>query len=119
MMDTTTIEEICEPFQPARGAPATLALADLIRLCVYHEIAPSGARSTHAADVTGVAISDSAISQRLQSLDPALFQTVLDQTLRPLAQRRRHPQAFYQQWRLVEGHSPFFLGGVEEAELRG
>jgi len=101
MTDSTSLESICEPFQPSRGAPAILALADLIRLGVYHALAPSGTRSTHAADVAGVTISDSAISQRLQSLDPALFQTVLDQTLRPLAQRRRHPQAFYQQWRLV------------------
>jgi len=78
-----------------------LALPDLIRLGVYHAIAPSGARSTHAADVTGVVISDSASSQRLQGLDPELFQTVRDQLLRPIAQPRRHPQAFYQRWRLV------------------
>lgn len=101
MMDTDTLEQLCEPFQPRRGAPPTLVLSDLIRLCVYHEMAPSGARSTHAADVTGLSISDSAISQRLQGLDPHLFQTVLDQLLRPLAHRRRHPQAFYQRWRLV------------------
>jgi hypothetical protein len=101
MMDTKTLEEICEPFHPTRGAPPTLVLADLIRLCVYHEIAPCGARSTHAADATGVVISDSAISQRLQGLDPQLFQTVLDQMLRPLAQPRHHPQAFYKHWRLV------------------
>jgi hypothetical protein len=101
MTDSTSLEAICEPFQPARGAPAILALADLIRLGVYHAIAPSGTRSTPAADVAEVTISDSAISQRLQGLDPTLFQTVLDQTLRPLAQRRRHPQAFDQQWRLV------------------
>jgi hypothetical protein len=37
----------------------------------------------------------------LQGLDPALFQTVLDQLLRPIAQRRLHPEAFYKRWRLV------------------
>jgi hypothetical protein len=101
MMDTKTLEQICEPFQPVRGAPALLLLPDLIRVGVYHELAPCGARSTHAADVTGLSISDSAISQRLQTLDPRVFQTVLDRTLKPMAQRRHHPQAFYKHWRLV------------------
>jgi hypothetical protein len=101
MIDTDTLEQTCEPFQPTRGAPPTLALPDLIRLCVYHEIVPTGSRATHAADVTDVGISDSAISQRLQGLDPRLFQAVLDHTLQPLADPRRHPQAFYKRWRLV------------------
>lgn len=100
-LNTTTLTQICEPFQPTRGAPPILPLPGLIRSCVYHEIAATGSRSTHTADVTGLSISDSAISQRLQGLDPALFQEVFTHTFRPLAHPRRHPQAFYQGLRLL------------------
>ena len=40
MSDTTFLETICEPFEPTRGAPATLALADLIRPSAFLRRSP-------------------------------------------------------------------------------
>jgi hypothetical protein len=101
MIDTPALEELCAPFAPTRGAPARHSLSEFFELCVYHQLAPDGTRAAHAFDVGGIEISDSAISQRLQGLDPRLFQTILDRVLQPLADRRRHPEAFYQHWRLI------------------
>jgi hypothetical protein len=101
MIDSVALEKICELFEPTHGAPPNLSLPNLIRLGVYHESALSGTRSAHAADLTGLKISDSAISQRVQGLDPALFQNVLDALLRPIADPRLHPQAFYKGRRLI------------------
>lgn len=101
MIDTPILEELCAPFAPTRGAPARLSLSEFFESCVYHQIAPDGTRAAHALDVSGIEISDSAISQRLQGLDPRLFQTILERVLQPLAHPRRHPEAFYKHWRLI------------------
>jgi len=101
MIDTPALEELCAPFEPTRGAPALLSLSEFFELGVYHQIVPDGTRAAHALDVSGVAISDSAISQRLQGLDPRLFSTILARVLQPLAHPRRHPEAFYKHGRLI------------------
>lgn len=101
MIDTPALDELCAPFAPTRGAPALHSLSEFFELCVYHQLAPDGTRAVHAFDVSGIEISDSAISQRLQGLDPRLFQTILARVLQPLAHPRRHPESFYKHWRLI------------------
>jgi hypothetical protein len=53
------------------------------------------------AEISGLVLSASALSQRRQTLPWQIFRDLLAECLQPLARARQHPEAFYKGWRLL------------------
>ena len=68
---------------------------------VYHAMAPTGTFATHVKQITRTDISDSALSQRGQSIGSQLLAEVMFEVLRPLADPVLHPGAFHKGLRLL------------------
>ncbi|WPJ98142.1 IS4 family transposase [Coraliomargarita algicola] len=86
---------------PRGGGQAKLNGWEWLMSRVYHELARSGTFSSNTKAVSGVRISDSALSQRALSIGEKLIEEILPIALRPLADRERDVQAFYHAYRLV------------------
>ena len=85
---------------PVLRRPALLAAEELIMGLVFHVMAGAGTLAQHVKVVTGKTITDGALSQRRTSLPWALFERLMDEALRPKAQAKKHPDAFYEGLRL-------------------
>jgi hypothetical protein len=67
---------------------------------VYHEFARIGSFSASVKEVTYTTISDAVLSQRAASIGWELIDRILPEVLRPLADEKRHPEAFHHGYRL-------------------
>jgi hypothetical protein len=61
----------------------------------------SGTLAAHFALLFDDALSDSSCSDRRARLPWEVFAELMRRLLRPLAQRKRHPEAFWRGWRLL------------------
>ena len=86
---------------PRRGRKPRVALSDLLSALVFHVMNPTGTLSEHFAMLFEDALNDSACSDRRARLPWQVFADLMRRLLRPLARRRRHPEAFWRGWRLV------------------
>ena len=68
---------------------------------VYHSLAGAGTFAHHVLMLTGVSISDAALSLRKASFGWELLASLLPDVLRPLADPALHPDGFHQGLRLV------------------
>ena len=68
---------------------------------VYHVMAGTGNFANHVQHITGISISNSALSQRGASVGWELVASALRSVLRPLADLEEHPDAFHQGLRLI------------------
>ena len=80
---------------------AHVSLPLIIKALVRHALSDLGTLATHLLALGGAAVSDSALSQRRAGLPFELFERVLAVALRPRANPKAHPQAFYAGLRLV------------------
>lgn len=94
-------EHLAKTHGPRGGGKPKLPLFDLILARVFHEFARIGNFSASTEKITGVTISDSALSQRIQSVGPDFLQALLPQVLKPLAQQDQHPESFFHGYRLA------------------
>ena len=85
----------------AAGAPPTLEDVDLIAGLTYHVCQSAGVLSQHVSHLTGNRHSDSAISERRQTMDWPLWVALVSHVCHPLAQETLHPGAFYKGMRLI------------------
>jgi hypothetical protein len=85
---------------PARRCPAKIGSAELIHGLVFHVLAGAGTLAQHMKQLTGKTITDGALSQRRTQLPWEVFQKLLEAALKPKADRRQHPVAFYHGLRL-------------------
>ena len=67
---------------------------------VFHVLAGAGTLAEHVKTLTGKSITDGALSQRRLSWAWQIFEKILEAALRPKADPRKHPQAFYRGLRL-------------------
>jgi hypothetical protein len=74
---------------------------DLAASLVYHVMQGCGTLGAHVQELTGQAISESALSARRQGLPWAVFEELLRLALRPLAKPQAQGRAFYKGLRLV------------------
>lgn len=81
------------------GVPK-LTLYQWIMALVYHALAGCGTFAAHVRSLTGMNLSDSALSQRKQTVGWELLAELLPAVLRPMADALRHPSAFYKGLRL-------------------
>jgi hypothetical protein len=94
-------EQLAQYKRSQRGRPPELALSDLLAALLFHFLCGAGTAAEHLFQLLNRSFSDSAIAERRAVLPWALWERWLRDALRPRAQRRRHPDAFYRGWCLV------------------
>lgn len=90
-----------KPNRLAGGRPPTICDKDIIAGLAWHVMQPGGTYANHITAFTGKRLSESALSERRQSLGTAPWLDALDVFLKPIADHRLHPHAFYKGLRLV------------------
>jgi Transposase DDE domain len=85
---------------PAKRRPPKISAQELIMGLVFHVLAGAGTLAQHVRELTRKTITDGALSQRRTSLPWQIFETILEAALRPKAQEKKHPEAFYHGLRL-------------------
>jgi hypothetical protein len=101
-------------------------LAALLQSLIFHFFFATGTLAEHLFQLLGLTRSESTLSERRQALSWSLFAELLRQSLRPLAERPTHKQAFWRHWRLVawDGtrfsltNTPQILTGLRKAKSR-
>jgi hypothetical protein len=78
-----------------------VALAHLLAALVFHVMNASGTLSEHFAMLFEDALNDSTCSDRRARLPWQIFAELMQRVLRPLARKRRHPEAFWRDWLLT------------------
>lgn len=84
-----------------RGRKPRVGLASLLATLVFHVMNPVGTLSEHFSMLFEDALNDSACSDRRARLPWQIFADLMQRVLRPLANRRRHAQAYWRGWRLT------------------
>lgn len=84
-----------------RGRKPRVALPPLLAAMVFHFMNSTGTLAEHFAMLFDDALTDSACASRRARLPWEVFADLMQRTLRPLAQKRRHPAAFWRGWRLL------------------
>ena len=84
-----------------RGRKPRVALAHLLAALVFHVMNASGTLSEHFAMLFEDALNDSTCSDRRARLPWQIFAELMQRALRPLAWKRRHPDAFWRDWLLT------------------
>jgi Transposase DDE domain len=101
LLDDHTCHEIFQNHGPRGGGLPKLSGWQWLMGKVYHVMAGSGNFADHVKQITGISISNSALSQRGASVGWELVATALRSVLRPLADPQEHPDAFHQGLRLI------------------
>lgn len=86
---------------PARRCPATVKAQCVVRALVFHLLRGSGTVCENLWLLHGKKLSPSSMSERRQNLPWKVFETIMEEALAPIAQEKKHPEAFYRGWRLV------------------
>ena len=68
---------------------------------VYHFLSGPGTLAEHVQMLLGVSRAEATLAERRAGLSWALFAELLQACLRPRAQKKKHPQAFWRGWRLL------------------
>jgi hypothetical protein len=101
MIPTHQLQQLCARHAPVARTAPKLSAAQVVTGLIYHQLQRAGTLGRHSWQLHGVAMSESAHAQRRQGLPVELFDEIMAAALRPLADVRRHPQAFYRGWRRV------------------
>ena len=84
-----------------RGCQPRVRLPSLLAALVFHVMNPTGTLAEHFALLFDDALNDSSCASRRARLPWTVFAELMRRTLRPQAQQRRHPGAFWRGWRLL------------------
>jgi hypothetical protein len=93
---------------------------------VFHCLQGYGTLAENIRMLTGKRVAQSSLSERRQNLPWDVFVTVMMAALRPKADEKKHPHAFYKGWRLVAvdgtqfsvSNSPQILASLTKAASR-
>lgn len=83
-----------------RRRPPTITADELIQSLVFHVVAEAGTLAQHVKQLTGKDITDGALAQRRALLPPTVFEQLMRAALKPKAEPKQHPEAFYHGLRL-------------------
>ena len=90
------------PTLPKRRGPAPrVPLPALLSTLLFHFMNAAGTLSEHFAQLFDASLSDGSWSDRRARLPWRVFAELMQRALHPLAQARRHVQAFWRGWRLL------------------
>ena len=102
-----------------RRRPPIITALELIQALVFHVIAEAGTLAQHVKQLSGKTITDGALSQRRALLPPEVFDALMAAALKPKADPKRHPEAFYHGLRLcgIDG-STFSVTNTPQVKKR-
>lgn len=89
------------PLPRRRGRKPRVPVRQLLPALTFHVMNGAGTLAEHFRQLFGVPLSDSSWAARRARLPWDVFADLMRRMLRPLATRRRHPEAFWRGWRLV------------------
>jgi len=95
------LRRLCRYRSSAVGAPPLLPVAELVLAVVFHAVLNAGSLAEHLHLLCGRRYAESSLAERRAALPWRVWTDLLRQALRRLADRRRHPEAFYRRWRVV------------------
>jgi hypothetical protein len=101
LLSPSCCQDIFDRLGPRGGGLPKLTSWQWIMARVYHELARCGTFAANVKTITRISLSDSALSQRAASIGWQIIDEILHTVLRPLADRARHPEAFYSGYRLL------------------
>ncbi len=84
-----------------RGRKARVPLTQLLPALIFHFMNGAGTLAQHFFQLYQAPLADSSWSDRRTRLPWQVFVQLMQRALRPLVQRRRHPEAFWRGWRLL------------------
>ena len=95
------LRRLCRYRQSTVGAPPRLPVGELVLGLVFHLALSAGSLAEHLQLLCGHRYAESTLAQRRAAVPWRVWADLLRRGLRRLADRRRHPEAFYRRWRLV------------------
>jgi plasmid stabilization system protein ParE len=101
LISSTALEALSVWRKDKRGRKPTLPLAQLLQGLLFHFLFSAGTLAEHLRQLTGEQMAESTLAQRRAALGWPMFVEWLRQALRPLAQCKLQPEAFWRGWRLV------------------
>ena len=96
-----TLRQVCRYRNSSVGAPPLLPVGELVLAVVFHAVLSAGSLAEHLQLLCGRRYAESSLAERRSALPWRVWADLLRRALRRLADRRRHPEAFYRLWRLV------------------
>ena len=78
-----------------------MPVGELVLAVVFHAVLNAGSLAEHLQLLCGRRYAESSLAERRSALPWRVWADLLRRALRRLADRRRHPEAFYRLWRLV------------------
>jgi Transposase DDE domain len=90
------ISQLFKELGPGKRRACKLSPHQLIMGMVFHVLSGAGTLAQHVNQLTGIDISDSALSQRRGNLDWGIFEGIMATALKPRAHAKKHPTAFYE-----------------------
>lgn len=95
LLSIPCISQLFKELGPGKRRDCKLSPHQLIMGMVFHVLSGAGTLSQHVNQLTGIDISDSALSQRRGNLDWRIFESIMATALKPRAEAKKHPSAFY------------------------
>ena len=100
LLPARQLNRVCERLGPTEHGPRSVKPAELIHGMVFHVLQGAGTLAQHMKRLTRRTITDGALSQRRKTLPWTIFEEIMGAALRPKADPRKHPEAFYKGLRL-------------------
>lgn len=126
LLSVSLVSRLFRKWGPGKRRDFKLKPHQLLMGMVFHVMSGAGTLAEHVNQLTGIDISDSALSQRRGKLCWEIFEAILRAALKPRAQAKEHPGAFYEGLRLcgVDGsqfsvaNTPQVKQGMKKAKSR-
>lgn len=126
LLSVSFVFQLFRKWGPGKRRAFKLKPHQLLMGMVFHAMNGAGTLAEHVSQITGIGMSDSALSQRRSNLGWEIFEAILGVALKPRAQAREHPNAFYAGLRLcgVDGsqfsvaNTPQVKKGMRKAKSR-
>lgn len=111
---------------PAKRSPARVSASKILSALVFHLLRGTGTVVENLQLLHGETICASSMSERRANLPWKVFQMIMETALRPQADEKKHPMAFYMKMLLVAidgsqfsvSNTPQILGSLSKATSR-
>ena len=100
LLSVSLVSRLFRKWGPGKRREFKLNPHQLLMGMVFHVMSGAGTLAEHVNQLTGIGISNSALSQRRGNLCWEIFEAILSSALKPRAQAKEHPSAFYAGLRL-------------------
>jgi hypothetical protein len=91
---------VCKEYAPVPRTRPKLTTAQVVSALIFHQIPEAGTLAQHAAQLLGIRMSDSALTQRRERLPLELFEAIVASALGPVAIAERDKDCFFEGLRL-------------------